>query len=140
MMAGIETKNADATVAALGTDTVYTLLAPAGITVAPGTVKAYLGAPVVPSTDGSSADASSSGSSSSDSSSSGGSNTGVIVGAVVGAVVGLGALGGGIWVSSARGGWGACCWAEQLLLQAPASVLCYAASCFLKSMCMPVSP
>jgi len=119
VMAGIETKNADATVAALGTDTVYTLLAPAGITVAPGTVKAYLGAPVVPSSDGSSSDASSSGSSSSssDSSSGGGSNTGVIVGAVVGAVVGLGALGGGIWVSSARGGWGACCWAEQLLLQ-----------------------
>lgn len=101
MMAGIETKNADATVAALGTDTVYTLLAPAGIAVAPGSVKAYLGSPVVPTTDGSgsaSADASGSGSSGS-SSSGGGSNTGAIVGAVVGVVVGLGALGGGFWVS-----------------------------------------
>lgn len=103
VMAGIETKNADATVAALGTDTVYTLLAPAGITVAPGSVKAYLGSPVVPTTDGSgstSADASGSGSSGSSSSGGGGgSNTGAIVGAVVGVVVGLGALGGGFWVS-----------------------------------------
>ena len=103
VMAGIDTKNADATVAALGTDTVYTLLAPAGITVAPGSVKAYLGAPVVPSTDGSAADASGSDSgstsSSSSSSSSSGSNAGVIAGAVVGVVVGLGALGGGLWVS-----------------------------------------
>lgn len=106
MMAGIETKNADATVAALGTDTVYTLLAPAGIAVAPGSVKAYLGSPVVPTTDGSgsasadaSADASGSGSSGSSNSGGGGSNTGAIVGAVVGVVVGLGALGGGLWVS-----------------------------------------
>ena len=105
VMAGIDTKNADATVAALGTDTVYTLLAPAGITVAPGSVKAYLGAPVVPSTDGSAADASGSDSgsttttTSSSSSSSSGSNAGVIAGAVVGVVVGLGALGGGLWVS-----------------------------------------
>lgn len=107
MMAGIDTKNADATVAALGTDTVYTLLAPAGITVAPGSVKAYLGAPVVPSTDGSAADASGSGSSSSSSTSSG-SNAGVIAGAVVGVVVGLGALGGGLWVSGRLGTKGAC--------------------------------
>ena len=30
------------------TDTIYTLLTPTGITVVPGTVKAALGAPVVP--------------------------------------------------------------------------------------------
>ena len=48
VIAGMETKNADATVAALNTDTVFTLLAPAGITVVPGSVKAGLGAPVLP--------------------------------------------------------------------------------------------
>jgi hypothetical protein len=48
VIAGMETKNADATVVALNTETVFTLLAPAGITVVPGSVKAGLGAPVVP--------------------------------------------------------------------------------------------
>lgn len=109
MIVGVETKNADATVAALQTDTVYTLLSPAGVTVVPGSVKATLGAPVVPTpsapTDGSAppADGSTEGDSAgsaapSDSGSSdggGGSNTGAIVGAVVG-VVAVVAIGGGI--------------------------------------------
>lgn len=114
MMAGIETKNADATVAALATDTVYTLLSPAGITVAPGSVKAYLGAPVVPTaSEGSSSSASGSegasgsdGSSQGGSSSGGGSNAGAIAGAVIGVLVGLGALGGGFWVSPGAAGLG----------------------------------
>lgn len=109
VIVGVETKNADATVAALQTDTVYTLLSPAGVTVVPGSVKATLGAPVVPTpsapTDGSAppADGSTEGDSAgsaapSDSGSSdggGGSNTGAIVGAVVG-VVAVVAIGGGI--------------------------------------------
>lgn len=109
-MVGMETKNADATVAALQTDTVYTLLSPAGITVVPGSVKATLGAPLVPApapTDGSApADGSPNGSTDSatdgsapttdgSSDGGGGSNTGAIVGAVVG-VVAVVAIGGGI--------------------------------------------
>lgn len=48
VIASLESKNAEAAVAALQTDTVYTLLVPAGITVVPGSVKAALGAYVAP--------------------------------------------------------------------------------------------
>ncbi|PSC74458.1 chitin deacetylase-like isoform e [Micractinium conductrix] len=92
----IETKNADATVKALQTDTIYTLLTPTGITVVPGTVKAALGAPVVP-TPATDAGAAPAGEVSEPdirppagttdaTSSDGSSNIGLIVGAVCGAV------------------------------------------------------
>lgn len=48
VITSLESKNAEAAVAALQTDTVFTLLAPAGITVVPGSVKAALGAYVAP--------------------------------------------------------------------------------------------
>ncbi|KAL4424144.1 hypothetical protein ABPG75_001445 [Micractinium tetrahymenae] len=101
VMVGMETKNADATVAALQTDTVYTLLSPASIDVVPGSVKATLGAPVVPTppapADGSApaTDGSADGAADGSSGGGGGSNTGAIVGAVVG-VVAVVAIGGGI--------------------------------------------
>ncbi|KAI3424258.1 hypothetical protein D9Q98_009612 [Chlorella vulgaris] len=113
VIASITTKNAAATVSALQGDTVSTLLAPAGVSVVPGTVKAQLGAPVVPApapatatgdattatpaaesvpstgdattTDGGS------------SSGGGGSNAGAIAGAVVGVIGGIALLGGGFW-------------------------------------------
>ncbi|KAL4438527.1 hypothetical protein ABPG77_000175 [Micractinium sp. CCAP 211/92] len=108
VMVGMETKNADATLAALQTDTVFTLLSPAGITVVPGSVKATLGAPVVPapaapsegsaptadgSTNGGASDGAAAPSESG--SSGGGSNTGAIVGGVIGALAVV-AIGGGI--------------------------------------------
>lgn len=119
VIASITTKNAAATVSALQGDTVSTLLAPAGVSVVPGTVKAQLGAPVVPApapatatgdattatpaaesvpstgdattTDGGS------------SSGGGGSNAGAIAGAVVGVIGGIALLGGGFWVSELEG-------------------------------------
>lgn len=159
MMAGIDTKNADATVAALKvgarsqgrgcqqgtasrpagllcrplcclkdwrgprhiaaptpscipssphpqTDTVYTLLAPAGVTVVPGSVQVALGAPVPPTTEAAASGASASTSTSAEagsdgSSSGGGSNGGAIAGAVIGVLAGVAIIGGGAWVSLA---------------------------------------
>ncbi|EFN50750.1 hypothetical protein CHLNCDRAFT_59447 [Chlorella variabilis] len=105
VIAGMETKNADATVAALQTDTVYTLLSPAGITVVPGTIKAGLGAPAVPApatdaaattgSDTTTTDGEASTTDSSTSSDDGGSNTGAIMGAVCGVLAGVIILGGG---------------------------------------------
>lgn len=103
MMAGIETKNADATVAALQTDTIYTLLPPAGITVVPGSVKATLGQAVAPAPAADPATTTTTpaaDTTTESSSSSGGSNAGAIAGAVIGVVAGVAILGGaGFWVS-----------------------------------------
>ena len=43
MVAVVQTQNADSAVTALNTDTIYSLLSPAGIAVVPGSVKALLG-------------------------------------------------------------------------------------------------
>lgn len=117
VMAGLETKNAEATVSALRADTVVSLMAPAGVAVVPGSVKATLGAPVIPTeTPPATADAAASGTpaeadapaaESSSSGGGGGSNTGAIVGAVVGVLVGVAAVGGGTWVSGPE------CWGRN---------------------------
>jgi hypothetical protein len=119
VIASITTKNAAATVSALQGDTVSTLLTPAGVSVVPGTVKAQLGAPVVPAPapatatgdattatpaaesvpstgDATTTDGGSSGGG-------GGSNAGAIAGAVVGVIGGIALLGGGFWVSELEG-------------------------------------
>lgn len=125
VIAKIETKNADATVAAINTDTVYTLLTPAGISVVPNTVKAALGAPVLPApapttdttvpadtaagtdtvatTGGEAAaqqgdDVAAAPAPTGDSS----SNTGAIVGAVVGSIAGVALIAGGVFMYMRR--------------------------------------
>ena len=45
VVAVVQTQNADSAVTALNTDTIYSLLSPAGIAVVPGSVKAMLGLP-----------------------------------------------------------------------------------------------
>jgi cobalamin biosynthesis Mg chelatase CobN len=131
VIVAISTRNANATVAALQTDTVYTLLTPAGINATPGTIKATLGAPAAPapaaaptdngssdggSTDGDSTDDSTTddgapaegdtqgSAASTDDDSSGSSNIGAIVGGVVGGVLAAVALGAGVWVRLVEGG------------------------------------
>lgn len=98
------------------TDTIFTLLSPAGVTVVPGSVKAALGAPVPPtastptaSTPTATTDAATTGASTDTtsteaasaiegSSSGGGSNAGAIAGAVIGVLAGVALIGGGAWV------------------------------------------